>query len=121
VTALSVFFHLLNILKSSPEGEGFNHPRLQTLKMVQGKLIISYAGQEIASHTLLPGKKGQVTCAAHYAGLMSAKGQQRPPAKRPQHDPAWKEEGGLYEVLCRSLSVYEQFAKAFAFVTGVSW
>ena len=91
------------------------------LKVVQGRLLISYADQEIASHTLLAGKKGQATCAAHYAGLLSAKGQQRASAKKPQHDPAWKEGGELYEVLCRSLSVYEQLAKAFSFVTGVSW
>ena len=53
------------------------------LKVVQGRILISYAGKEIASHALLNDKNGQVVCAAHYAGLMSVKGQQRAHAGAP--------------------------------------
>ena len=89
------------------------------LKVVQGRILISYGGKEIASHALLNHKNGQVICGAHYAGLMSARGQQRGHAKRPQHDPTWKEE--VNTVAIRSLSLYEQIANMTSFLIGVAW
>ena len=89
------------------------------LKVAQGRLLISYAGKEIATHVLLAGKNGQVICTAHYAGLMSAKSQKRAHAKMPQHDPAWKE--GSHDVVTRSLAVYECVAETLPFSTGATW
>ena len=89
------------------------------LKVVQGRILISYASKEIASHALLNDKNGQVVCTAHYAGLMSAKGQQRAHAKMPQHDPRWKEE--VNTVAIRSLALYEQIANTLSFLIGAAW
>jgi hypothetical protein len=88
------------------------------LKVVQGRLVISYGGKEIAAHPLLSGKNGQALCPGHYAGLMSSKAR-GPEAKRPPHDPSWREEAT--DVSVRSLSLYDQIAKALSVLGGVAW
>lgn len=87
------------------------------LKILQGKLVISYAGQQIARHDLLLGKQGQAICAAHYKGLLSAQSLKAcRGSKGPQYDPMWK--GGADDVVIRNLSVYEQVAEGQAFLGG---
>lgn len=91
------------------------------LKIVQEKLCISYDGQEIATHALLHEKHGQSVCTAHYAGLLSGKQTKRTQQKKPQHDPLWQERReGFYDVMARSLSVYEQFAQCLLVMAGVA-